>query len=297
MAPKNGEEKLPRASIGILGGTGLYEIEGIEPMSGKSVSRRPSATPPTLSSSARSKGNGWPSSAATAAATGSCRPRSTTGPTSTGSRCSASAGSSPSTPSARSRTTSGPGTSSSPTSSSTGRAARTPSSAVVSSPTSASASPSARSFPRPSTRPPTAWASRPTRRDLHLHRGAGLLEPGRVHDLQVWGCDVIGMTARHRGQARPRGRDLLRHHEPRHRLRRLARRGGGRLRGAHPAEPEAQRRERQGHHQAAVAGLGPEQGDACGCGGALRNTIVTQPPSSRPRPGKSSGSSSINTSA
>jgi 5'-methylthioadenosine phosphorylase len=29
MVPKNGEENLPRATIGILGGTGLYEIDGL----------------------------------------------------------------------------------------------------------------------------------------------------------------------------------------------------------------------------------------------------------------------------
>ncbi len=60
-----------------------------------------------------------------------------------------------------------------------------------------------------------------------------------------WGVDVIGMTNPHRGAARPRGGALLRDRRPRHRLRLLARGGGGRHRrrgrGGAPANAAARR--------------------------------------------------------
>ena len=54
----------------------------------------------------------------------------------------------------------------------------------------------------------------PFRRDLYLHRGAGLLDQGRIRDLPLLGLLRDRHDRRHRGQALPRGRNLLRDHEP-----------------------------------------------------------------------------------
>ena len=48
-------------------------------------------------------------------------------------------------------------------------------------------------------------------------------------------------------------------------------------RGTHPGEPEAQYRQRQGHHQVGRRDPPPRGARACGCGEALRNAIVTDP--------------------
>ena len=70
-------------------------------------------------------------------------------------------------------------------------------------------------------RPPHA-----PRGDLRLHRRPRFFDRRRIQDLPVLGLRRHRHDRRDRGEALPRGRDLLRDAQPGHRLRRLARRGG-----------------------------------------------------------------------
>ena len=65
-----------------------------------------------------------------------------------------------------------------------------------------------------------------------------------------WGVSVIGMTAHARGQARPGGRAAVRAAGPRHRLRLLARQRGGRQRRGRPRGHGQERREGPGGRRA-----------------------------------------------
>ena len=102
----------------------------------------------------------------------------------------------------------------------------------------------------------------PPRWDLHLHRGPPVFLQGRVAHLPGVG------RRRHRddehagGQAGPRGRAVLCHPGPGHRLRRLARRARAGVRGGGGAEPPSQRGHRQGGDRARGAEAAQRPGPA-----------------------------------
>ncbi len=136
----------------------------------------------------------------------------------------------------------------------------------------------------------------PSGRHIHLIEGPAFSTKAESHHLQGLGLRRHRHDGRDRSQALPRSRDLLRHDEPRNRLRRLARRGGGRVRGADPPEPMAQYRQRQGRHRPDGRRPGSR---------AARHVRLRPGPqehdrhrsrtSSRPRRGRSSSCSSAST--
>ena len=221
-----GTDNLPSAEIGILGGTGLYEIEGIQ-----DVKEHFLETPFGDPSDAYIVGTLEGRRVAFLSRHGRGHRLSARRDQLPGQRLRLQdarrrSGSSRSTRSARSSRRSSPATSSSPTSSSTRPGGRTRSSATGSSAHVGLAEPVC-----PELAEVLLDAGRGPRASCAASGGTYVCIEGPAFSTKAesqiyrhWGGDVIGMTERHRGQALPRGRDLLRDDEPGHRLRRLARR-------------------------------------------------------------------------
>ena len=219
--------------IGVIGGSGLYEMEGMTVREERRI-ETPFGDPRTPTSSASWTAGRWSSCRATAAATACCPPSSTTAPTSTASSCSASSSiiSVSRRRLAEDRVQARP-TSSSPTSSSTAPGtAPTPSSATAWSPTSRSPSRSARGCS--TSRPTPARAAGATvhqRRHLRLHGGAAVLDPRRVRASTAAGAsDIIGMTNLQEAKLAREAEICYVSLSHGHRLRLLARDGRGGLR-------------------------------------------------------------------